>query len=276
MDINEIIKQVTQEVIAKYSGSSGQSAGNEYSPEAMAKYIDHTLLKANASLDAITKVCDEAKRYHFASVCVNPSYIKYVADYLEGSGVTPCCVIGFPLGACTPEAKANETMDAVGKGAKEVDMVINVGAIKSGDWTLVKRDIEGVVNAAKGRAIVKVIIETCLLTDEEKVKACAVAKLAGAHFVKTSTGFSTGGATVEDVKLMRETVGSDLGVKASGGVKTYEDAVNMIKAGANRLGTSSGVAIVTAKKDEKSVCTNCGACMTTCPNGNVEIRKTLY
>ncbi len=218
---------------------------NEYSPKDLAKHIDHTLLKANASLEAIRALCDEAKKYDFASVCVNPSYIKYAADYLEGSSVTPCCVIAFPLGACTPEAKANEALDAVNKGAREVDMVINVGAIKSDDWMLVRRDIEGVVAAAKGRAIVKVIIEACLLTDQEKVKACRVSKLAGADFVKTSTGFSTGGATIDDVKLMREAVGKDIGVKASGGIRTYQDALSMIKAGASRIGTSNSVGIIT-------------------------------
>lgn len=275
MDINEIIKQVTEQVCAKYYNQPSGAEQDDYSPASLAKYIDHTLLKQQASLDDIRKVCDEAKKYHFASVCVNPSYIKFVADYLEGSGVTPCCVIAFPLGACTPQAKANEALDAVNNGAKEVDMVINVGAIKSDDWMLVKRDIEGVVMATRGRAIVKVIIETCLLTDEEKVKACAVSKLAGAQFVKTSTGFSTGGATAEDVKLMRETVGLEIGVKASGGVKTYDDAVNMIKAGANRLGTSSGVAIVSGGGAGHE-CVNCGACKKTCPTGNATIVKNCY
>jgi deoxyribose-phosphate aldolase len=156
------------------------------------------------------------------------------------------------LGACTPEAKAFEASDAANNGAKEVDMVINIGAIKSKDWMLVKRDVESVVNAVRGRALVKVIIETCLLTDEEKVKACAISKMVGADFVKTSTGFSTGGATVEDVRLMRETVGPEIGVKASGGVKTYQDAVNMIRAGANRLGTSSGAAIVSAAETART------------------------
>ncbi len=277
MDINEIIRQVTEEVYSKYGGAQSASAGDDLSPAAMAKYIDHTILKPEASLDAVTRVCDEAKKFKFASVCVNPSYIGYVARQLEGSGVAPCCVIGFPLGACTPEAKGFETTDAVNNGAKEVDMVVNVGAIKSGDWKLVKRDIEAVVNAARGRALVKVIIETCLLTDEEKVKVCAVAKLVGADFVKTSTGFSTGGATAEDVKLMRETVGSELGVKASGGVKTYQDAVNMIRAGANRLGTSSGAAIVAGgAQDAGHQCTNCGACKGTCPSGRVTITKNSY
>ena len=155
-------------------------------------------------------------------------------------------------------------------------MVINVGAIKSGDWMLVKRDIEGVVNAVKGRATVKVIIEACLLTDEEKVKACTVAKLAGAHFVKTSTGYSTGGATVEDIRLMRETVGPDIGVKASGGVRTYDDAVAMINAGASRIGASSTGKIVAGVKNDEHKCVNCGNCKNKCPSGNVEIRKTLY
>ncbi|MEA5003725.1 MAG: deoxyribose-phosphate aldolase [Christensenella sp.] len=246
------------------------------SPASMAKYIDHTILKPEASLDDVRKVCEEAKKYQFASVCVNPSYIRFVADNLNGSGVTPCCVIGFPLGACTPEAKGNEAADAASNGAKEVDMVINVGAIKSGDWQLVKRDIEAVVGAVRGRAIVKVIIETCLLTDEEKVKACAISKLAGAHFVKTSTGFSKGGATVEDVRLMRETVGPEIGVKASGGVKTYEDAVAMVQAGASRLGTSSGAAIVSGGGADTHKCVNCGACKQTCPTGNATIVKNCY
>ena len=209
-------------------------------------------------------------------MCVNPSYIQYVAQQLEGSGVTPCCVIAFPFGTCTPETKAFEAADAATKGAREIDMVINVGAIKSGDWMLVKRDIEGVVNAVKGRAQVKVIIEACLLTDEEKVKACTVAKLAGAHFVKTSTGYSTGGATVEDVRLMRETVGPDMGVKASGGVRTYDDAVAMINAGANRIGASSTGKIVSGVKNDEHKCINCGNCKNQCPSGNVEIRKKLY
>lgn len=276
MDINEIIRQVTEEVCAKYgSGAPQPQAGGDMSPASMAKYIDHTILKPEASENDVRKVCDEAKKYHFASVCVNPSYIKFVAQSLAGSGVTPCCVVGFPLGATTVEAKSNETMDAVNNGAKEVDMVINVGAIKSGDWKLVKRDIEGVVGAARGRAIVKVIIEACLLTDEEKVKACAISKLAGAHFVKTSTGFSKGGATVEDVRLMRQTVGPDIGVKASGGVKTYQDAVNMINAGANRLGTSSGVDIVSGGGAQHQ-CVGCGACTTACPSGRTTVIKDSY
>ena len=277
MDINEIIRQVTEEICSKYGAQTQTpAAGDGYTPADMAKYIDHTYLKPEASVNEIRKICDEAKKYHCASVCVNPSYIQYVAQQLEGSGVTPCCVIAFPFGTSTPEAKAFEASDAASKGAREIDMVINVGAIKSGDWLLVKRDIEGVVNAVKGRDKVKVIIEACLLTDEEKVKACTVAKLAGAAFVKTSTGYSTGGATVEDVRLMRETVGPEMGVKASGGVRTYDDAIAMLKAGANRLGCSSTMKIVSGVKEDEHKCVNCGNCKNQCPSGNVEIRKKLY
>ena len=276
MDINEIIRQVTEEICSKYGAQVSAPAAGGQNAADMAKYIDHTYLKQEASLNDIRRICDEAKKYHTASVCVNPSYIQYVAQQLEGSGVTPCCVIAFPLGASTPEAKAFEASDAATKGAKEIDMVVNVGAIKSGDWQLVKRDIEGVVNAVRGRALVKVIIETCLLTDEEKVKACTVAKLAGAAFVKTSTGYSTGGATVEDVRLMRETVGPDMGVKASGGVRTYDDAVAMINAGASRIGASSTAKIVAGVKEDEHKCVNCGNCKNHCPAGNVEIRKKLY
>jgi deoxyribose-phosphate aldolase len=275
MDLNELIRQVTEEVCTRITSSGQAPSADDYAPSSLAKYIDHTLLKPDASEDQIRKVCDEAKKHQFASVCVNPSYIKLVAEQLAGSGVAPCVVVGFPLGATTPEVKADETNTVVLNGAKEVDMVINVGAVKSGNWALVKRDIEAVVGAAKGRALVKVIIETCLLTDEEKVKACTVSKLAGADFVKTSTGFSTGGATVEDVRLMRQTVGPVMGVKASGGVKDYNSAVAMIKAGATRLGTSSGAVIVSGAA-EKSNCIACGRCQTTCPTGNVTITKSQY
>jgi deoxyribose-phosphate aldolase len=225
---------------------------NEFSPASLAKYIDHTILKPEASEADVRKVCDEAKECQFASVCVNPSYIAFVAELLSGSGVKPCVVVGFPLGATTPEVKAEETCKVVSLGAEEVDMVVNIGATKSGKWDLVEKDIEAVVNAAKGNAIVKVIIETCLLTDDEKVKVCTIAKNVGADFVKTSTGFSTGGATVEDVRLMRQTVGPEMGVKASGGVRDYETAVAMIQAGATRLGTSSGVKIVSGDHSQSS------------------------
>ena len=210
----------------------------------MAKYLDDTLLKADATPEQIVKICEEAKTYGCASVCVNSSYVPLVAKELSGSEVKTCCVIGFPLGACTSESKAAETADSIEKGANEVDMVIQIGRAKAGEWDYVKSDIEAVVKAAAGKAIVKVIIETCLLTDEEKIKACQIAKEAGADFVKTSTGFSTGGATVEDIRLMRETVGKDMGVKASGGVRDFEKVRAMIDAGATRIGTSSAAGIL--------------------------------
>ncbi|MGD7047518.1 deoxyribose-phosphate aldolase [Rossellomorea marisflavi] len=210
----------------------------------IANMIDHTLLKPEATKEQIEILCQEAKEYTFASVCVNPTWVSYAHELLEGTQVKVCTVIGFPLGASTPEVKAFETKDAIANGATEVDMVINIGALKSGDDALVKRDMEAVVAASKGKALSKVIIETCLLTDEEKVKACKLAVEAGADYVKTSTGFSTGGATVADITLMRETVGPDIGVKASGGVRSLEDAQNMIEAGATRLGASSGVKIM--------------------------------
>ena len=210
----------------------------------MAKYLDDTLLKADATPEQIVKICEEAKTYGCASVCVNSSYVPLVAKELSGSEVKTCCVIGFPLGACTSESKAAETADSIEKRANEVDMVIQIGRAKAGEWDYVKSDIEAVVKAAAGKAIVKVIIETCLLTDEEKIKACQIAKEAGADFVKTSTGFSTGGATVEDIRLMRETVGKDMGVKASGGVRDFEKAQAMIDAGATRIGTSSAAGIL--------------------------------
>ncbi|MDR0922334.1 MAG: deoxyribose-phosphate aldolase [Lactobacillales bacterium] len=212
------------------------------------KYIDHTLLKANATKKDITLLLEEAKVYQFASVCVNPTWVGYAAEVLKGTGVKVCTVIGFPLGANTPEVKRYETLDAIEKGADEVDMVINIGELKSGEDDAVKKDIEAVVKVAKGRALSKVIIETALLTDEEKIKACELAVEVGADFVKTSTGFSTSGAKLEDVKLMRQTVGSDIGVKASGGIYTLEDALNMIEAGATRIGTSAGVAIVVEER----------------------------
>ncbi|MBP3914217.1 MAG: deoxyribose-phosphate aldolase [Lachnospiraceae bacterium] len=216
----------------------------EYTKKSVAAMIDHTLLKQNATKEQIAKLCEEAKEYGFASVCVNPGYVPEAAEALRGTDVAVCTVIGFPLGATTSAAKAAETEDAIQNGAQEVDMVVNVGRIKSGDWDYVKSDIEAVVNAAKGKALTKVIIETCLLTDEEKVRVCLTAKEAGADFVKTSTGFSTGGATCEDVALMRKTVGPDMGVKASGGIHNTEEALALIEAGASRIGASAGIAIV--------------------------------
>ena len=212
--------------------------------EALAKYIDHTLLKPDATEAQIERLCAEAVEHGFASVCVNPCRIALAAKLLAGTDVAPCCVIGFPLGACTTAAKAFEAADAAQNGAKEIDMVINVGDAKDGRWDAVEADIAGVVRAIAGRAKLKVIIETCLLTDGEKVEACKAAVRAGADFVKTSTGFSRAGATARDVALMREAVGPDVGVKAAGGIRTYADAVAMIEAGATRIGASAGVAIL--------------------------------
>jgi deoxyribose-phosphate aldolase len=214
----------------------------------IAKYIDHTILKPEATIEEVKKLCREAKEYNFASVCVNACYTKLVSTELRGSDVKTCVVVGFPLGAMTKEAKAFETSDAIKNGANEIDMVINVGALKDKDYVLLKEDIEAVVNAAKGKAIVKVIIEACLLTDEEKVKACEISNEAKADFVKTSTGFSSGGATKEDIALMRKTVGPDLGVKASGGVRDYKTAMDMINAGASRIGASASITIVSESK----------------------------
>ncbi|WP_018662815.1 deoxyribose-phosphate aldolase [Heyndrickxia acidiproducens] len=209
----------------------------------LAQYIDHTLLKPNAEENDIFKLLEEARQYQFASVCINPFWVKTAAEKLSGSGVKVCTVIGFPLGATTSEAKAFETKKAIEDGADEVDMVLNIGALKSGKADIVEDDIRAVVKAAQGR-LVKVIIETCLLSDEEKEQACRLAVKAGADFVKTSTGFSTGGATVEDVQLMRKAVGEKAGVKASGGIHSKADAEAMIAAGATRIGASSGVQIV--------------------------------
>lgn len=210
------------------------------------RLIDHTVLKADAKREDIDKICMEALEYHFASVCVNPVWVSYCAKKLEGSDVAVCTVIGFPLGANTSATKAFEAKDAIANGATEVDMVINIGALKNGEDETVYKDIKAVVDAA-GDKTVKVIIETCLLTDDEKVRACLAAKKANATFVKTSTGFSTGGATAKDVKLMKDTVGEDMLVKASGGVRTFDDMIAVIEAGASRIGTSSGCKLV--KKD---------------------------
>ena len=205
--------------------------------------IDHTILKAEATKESVKSICQEAMEYKSAAVCVNPFYVKYCKELLKSSNVKVATVIGFPLGANTSDVKAFETKNAIDNGADEVDMVINIGALKSKDYSTVKEDIQAVVEAARDKAIVKVIIETSLLNREEKIKACELAMEAGADFVKTSTGFSTGGASVEDVKLMKEVVGDKLGIKASGGIRDLETANKMIAAGANRLGASSGVKI---------------------------------
>ncbi|TGE31735.1 deoxyribose-phosphate aldolase [Desulfosporosinus sp. Sb-LF] len=213
----------------------------------LAKLIDHTILKAIATQEDVTKLCNEALEYEFASVCINPSFVPLAANLLKDSSVLVCTVIGFPLGSTSTAAKAFEAQEAVKNGALEVDMVINVGALKERREDVVFQDISAVVEAAKGanpEAITKVIIETCYLTDEEKVLACQLAKKAGAHFVKTSTGFGSGGATAHDISLMRQTVGPEMGVKASGGIKNLEQVLEMVKAGASRIGASAGVDIV--------------------------------
>lgn len=208
------------------------------------KLIDHTALKPNTNKESILKLIAEAKTYDFASVCVNPCWVALAHQELKITDVKVCTVIGFPLGANTTEVKVFETKDAIEKGAQEIDMVINIAMLKDKEYDYVENEIHQIVEAAKDKAIVKVIIETCLLTDEEKIKACELSQKAGADFVKTSTGFSTGGATVHDVALMRKTVGTDMGVKASGGVHTHEEALAMIEAGANRIGASAGVKLL--------------------------------
>jgi deoxyribose-phosphate aldolase len=211
----------------------------------LAKYIDHTILKPDTTEGQVKKICAEAREHEFFSVCVNPCNVTLVKEELKGTDVKVCSVISFPLGANIPEVKAFEATKAIEDGADEIDMVINIGALKDGKYDYVREDIKAVVDACKGKAHLKVIIEACLLTDEEKVKACELSKEAGADYVKTSTGFSTGGATAEDIALMRKTVGPELGVKASGGVRDFEGAKKMIDAGASRIGASSSVAIVT-------------------------------
>ena len=216
----------------------------------IAKMIDHTVLKAFSTREDVIKVCKEAKEYGFFSVCINPTHIELAKKELEGSTVKVCTVIGFPLGANTSEVKAFETKDAIAKGAHEVDMVINIGALKDKEYDLVYNDIKAVVDAANKEALVKVIIETCYLNDEEKKIACELSVKAGADYVKTSTGFGTGGSTPEDIKLMRDVVGPNIGVKASGGVRTTEDAIKVIDAGASRIGASASISIATGEKTD--------------------------
>lgn len=210
----------------------------------LASYIDHTILKPDAKESDIIKLCREALEYKFASVCVNASNVKLADSFLHGTDVKVCTVVGFPLGATTKETKAFEAAQAIENGASEVDMVINIGALKSGKLDVVEEDIKAVADVCKGQALLKVIIETCLLTDEEKITACELSKKAGSNFVKTSTGFSSGGATAEDITLMRRIVGPEMGVKASGGIRNLESALKMIEAGATRIGASASISIV--------------------------------
>ncbi len=240
-DCVENVERVVQAGAGRLSSTLGVRPQNE----ALAKFIDHTLLKPDASQDQIAQLCYEARTYHFASVCVNPAHVKLCAQLLKGSDVDVCTVVGFPLGATPAAVKAYETQQAIRDGATEIDMVINVGALKSQDYKALFEDIGSVVRTAHaGNALVKVIIEAALLNDEEKVIACQLSKAAGADFVKTSTGFGPGGATVADVALMRRVVGANIGVKAAGGVRSYSDAQEMIAAGATRIGASAGISIV--------------------------------
>ena len=260
MDQNELIDRITREVVAKLKRTNEFGAGRANkprnngvggqrivlnSPADAAAIIDHTLLKPETTSAEFDKLCAEAIQYHFFSCCVNSNWVPYCAKKLRGTGVKLCAVVGFPLGAMDARAMAFETRRAIEDGAAEIDMVLNIGALKSGDLKTVEEGIRAVRRAARAGIILKVILENGLLDDSEKVIACQLSKKAGADFVKTSTGFNKGGATVEDIALMRRTVGPELGVKASGGVRTYSDVVAMVKAGATRVGASSSVAIVT-------------------------------
>jgi deoxyribose-phosphate aldolase len=276
LNIEELVSQITDVILSRLGGGShasdcalhhdecfvkcpdrmksiiagggvrlGLSGAESEAARQVARYIDHTLLKPDATRDEILKVCEEGARYGFASVCINPIWVREAACALRGSGVKVCTVIGFPLGANAPDTKAYEARRAVFDGASELDMVVNIGGLKSGDSELVRRDISGVVEVAReAGCLSKVIIETALLTDDEKIRACVLSKEAGADFVKTSTGFSKGGATVADIALMRRVVGGEMGVKASGGVRDLKQAQEMIRAGATRIGASVGVRIV--------------------------------
>jgi len=259
MDQQALIEMITKEVISKLENSqllsgsrqdSRQPAENRPSSEVkssgdLAKYIDHTLLKPDSPASAFDQLCEEAVQYRFKSVCVNSSWVGYAAKKLQGTKVIVCSVVGFPLGAMTSRSKAFETREAIEAGASEIDMVLAIGKLKQGDYKFVEEDILAVRRATRSTTKLKVIIETSMLTDEEKVIACQIAKRAGADFVKTSTGFGGGGATVADVKLMKQTVGKDVEVKASGGVRDFESALALIDAGATRIGTGSGVAVIT-------------------------------
>ncbi len=275
MDIENIIKEVTGKILGQ-QGAQAQAVQSGRYDASYAKYMDHTVLKPATTRATLKKFCDEAKEYHFASVCVNPGNVKYVAEQLKGSGVKACSVIGFPLGANTTLVKSVETAEAVKNGAQEVDMVINIGALKDKDYEYVYEDIKAVVNAAHPYALVKVIIETNALTDEEKVVACELAKRAKADFVKTSTGFGEGGATVDDVRLMKRTVGDACMVKASTGIDNREICDKMLAAGAVRMGTSKGIKIVKGDADAPAECKNCGNCTSKCPTGNVSIIRSSY
>ncbi|HSV88687.1 MAG TPA: deoxyribose-phosphate aldolase [Bacteroidales bacterium] len=256
MDQNELVDKIVKEVLArlKVHGETGFSSATdantskpvfEISPQEMARFIDHTLLKPDSLITQFDQLCDDAKKYNFYSVCVNSSKVAYVAQKLRGSNVKVCSVIGFPLGDMEKRSKAFEARTAINHGAHELDMVLNIGALKSGNLKLVEEDIRAVKRAMRSTILLKVILETSMLTDEEKILACEICKKVEVDFVKTSTGFGGGGATVADIQLMRRVVGPDIGVKASGGIRDFATAVAMIKAGANRIGSASSVAIIT-------------------------------
>ena len=257
MDQNQIIQKIVEEVMSRMTTQAPaaapnasvaqQSSADAILPSDLPKYIDHTLLKPEATVEQIDTLCDEAAKHHFYSVCVNSHWVEHCARRLGGSGVKVCAVVGFPLGAMDSRTKGLEARNAIANGANKIDMVMNIGAMKAKNIKAVREDMLAVRRACRPGVVLKVILETCLLSEEEKVLSCQLAKDIGADFVKTSTGFSKGGATVADITLMRRTVGPNMGVKASGGVRSFEDAVAMIRAGANRLGTSSGVAIVSGQ-----------------------------
>ena len=277
MDINEIVKEVTRSVMEKAGGEASVKITKAGYDASYAQYMDHTVLKQDTVKATLKKFCDEAKQYHFASVCINSANVAYVASQLKGSGVKTCSVIGFPLGATTSLVKAVEASEAIKNGADEVDMVINIGALKDKEYDVVYNDILAVVNAAHPNAIVKVIIETGLLTDEEKVAACTLAKKAGVDFVKTCTGFGPGAATVEDIRLMKQTVGEGIKVKASTGINDRKICDEMLKAGATRMGTSKGIKIVEGEIEIKPEdCEKCGKCTSKCPAGLVTLTKQAY
>lgn len=278
MDINKVINEVAKEVLAKQKGAGDENM--QYSDSrydaSYAKYMDHTVLKPDTTKETLKRFCDEAKEYGFASVCVNAANVEYVYSQLKGSSVNTCCVVGFPLGATTSFVKMAESAEAIKNGATEIDMVINIGKLKEKNYQYVYEDIKMVVDTCHPRALVKVIIECSSLTDEEKVAACTLAKKAKADFVKTSTGFGSGGATVEDVQLMKKTVGGACMVKASTGIDTREICDAMLAAGAVRMGTSKGIKIVKGERETPAECTNCGHCKEKCPTGKVKLTNMSY
>ena len=251
MNQNELIDKITKEIMARVKSNMNNDSSSSnnlgISSQELARFIDHTLLKPDAIDTQFDTLCEEAKKFNFYSVCVNSSWVKYVSKKVRGSNVKVCSVIGFPLGEMDSRSKAFETRNAIDNGAHEIDMVISVGALKSGNLKYVEEDIRAVQRACRSNTVLKVILETSLLDDKEKTLACEICKKVGVDFVKTSTGFGGGGATVHDIELMRRVVGPNMGVKASGGIRTFQSAVDMIRAGATRIGAGAGVAIVTGK-----------------------------